>query len=128
MPIWDLKLQGTYLENLCSAEYAFPFLFMVERFCQIREYTNEQQDFNTPRKAGIFGCGNINWLQAVDLDIGENAVINYYQIGRIQKTLTEGLENVQKPPFLVNRETGAVLLNFDPQKGMKGYFDFMVNI
>jgi hypothetical protein len=38
------------------------------------------------------------------------------------------LENVQKPPFLVNHETGAVLLNFDPQKGMKGYFDFMVNM
>jgi hypothetical protein len=67
-------------------------------------------------------------LQAVDLDVGENAVISYYQIGRIQQTLTEGLENVQKPPFLVNKETGAVLLNFDPQKGMKGYFDFMVSI
>ncbi|GFG38793.1 hypothetical protein Cfor_02805 [Coptotermes formosanus] len=65
-------------------------------------------------------------VKAVDLDVGENAVINYYQIGRIQQTLTEGLENVQKPPFLVNKETGAVLLNFDPQKGMKGYFDFMV--
>lgn len=38
------------------------------------------------------------------------------------------MENVQKPPFLVNQETGAVLLNFDPQKGMKGYFDFMVNM
>jgi hypothetical protein len=66
-------------------------------------------------------------LQAVDLDVGENAVITYYQIGRIQETLTEGLENVHKPPFLVNKETGAVLLNFDPQKGMKGYFDFMVS-
>jgi hypothetical protein len=66
-------------------------------------------------------------LQAVDLDAGENAIISYYQIGRIQQTLTEGLENVQKPPFLVNKETGAVLLNFDPQKGMKGYFDFMVS-
>lgn len=41
-------------------------------------------------------------------------------------TLTEGLENVQRPPFLVERETGAVQLNFDPQQGMKGYFDFMV--
>ena len=67
-------------------------------------------------------------MQAVDLDVGENAVITYYQIGRIQETLTEGLENVHKPPFLVNKETGAVLLNFDPQRGMKGYFDFMVSI
>lgn len=31
---------------------------------------------------------------------------------------------MQKPPFLVDRRTGAVQLNFDPQKGMKGYFDF----
>ena len=64
----------------------------------------------------------------MDLDAGENAIINYYQIGRIQKTLTEGLENIHKPPFLVNQETGGVTLNFDPQKGMKGYFDFMVSI
>lgn len=41
-------------------------------------------------------------------------------------TLTEGLDNIHRPPFLVERETGAVLLNFDPQHGMKGYFDFMV--
>ncbi|XP_069668723.1 cadherin-23 isoform X2 [Periplaneta americana] len=65
-------------------------------------------------------------VKAVDFDEGKNAVVSYYQIGRIQKTLTEGLENIQKPPFLVNPETGAVSLNFDPQKGMKGYFDFMV--
>lgn len=36
------------------------------------------------------------------------------------------MDNLQKPPFLVNIETGAIQLNFDPQKGMKGYFDFMV--
>jgi hypothetical protein len=85
---------------------------------------------STPKKdmQQNFSSYFINWLQAVDMDAGDNAVISYYQIGRIQKTLTEGLENVQKPPFLVNQETGAVLLNFDPQKGMKGYFDFMVNI
>lgn len=41
-------------------------------------------------------------------------------------TLTEGLENLRRPPFLVDQETGAVQLNFDPQQGMKGYFDFMV--
>lgn len=41
-------------------------------------------------------------------------------------TLTEGLENLRRAPFLVERETGAVQLNFDPQQGMKGYFDFMV--
>lgn len=41
-------------------------------------------------------------------------------------TLTEGLENLKRDPFLVDAETGDVQLNFDPQKGMKGYFDFMV--
>lgn len=41
-------------------------------------------------------------------------------------TLTEGLENLKREPFLVDSETGGVQLNFDPQKGMKGYFDFMV--
>lgn len=43
-------------------------------------------------------------------------------------TLTEGLENIHKPPFVVDQDTGDVILNFDPQQGMKGYFDFMVNI
>lgn len=52
--------------------------------------------------------------------------MSYYLIGKIQMTLTEGLERLQRAPFLVNRETGDVQLNFDPQQGMKGYFDFMV--
>ncbi|XP_067000515.2 cadherin-23 [Anabrus simplex] len=65
-------------------------------------------------------------VKAIDLDIGENAEISYYQIGQIQMSLTEGLENVQNQPFLVDVKTGGVILNFDPQKGMKGYFDFTV--
>lgn len=43
-------------------------------------------------------------------------------------TLTEGFEDMQLHPFLVNKDTGAISLNFDPQRGMKGYFDFMVYI
>lgn len=65
-------------------------------------------------------------VQAIDIDDGDNAKISYYQIGDIKQTLTEGLENLAVLPFLVNPETGAVSLNFDPQKGMKGYFDFQV--
>nr|CAD7463857.1 unnamed protein product [Timema tahoe] len=64
--------------------------------------------------------------KAIDIDEGENAEVSYYQVGQIQMTLTEGLENVQTPPFLVDQFTGVVQLNFDPQKGMKGYFDFLV--
>ncbi|KAG7212887.1 hypothetical protein KM043_002239 [Ampulex compressa] len=65
-------------------------------------------------------------VKAIDLDVGENAEISYYQVGKMHMTLTEGLDDVQIQPFLVNKETGAVSLNFDPQRGMKGYFDFMV--
>ncbi|XP_077287524.1 cadherin 88C [Arctopsyche grandis] len=65
-------------------------------------------------------------VKALDPDNGENAQISYYQVGDIQKTLSEGLDNLQGPPFLVDKDTGAVQLNFDPQKGMKGYFDFKV--
>uniref|UniRef100_A0A1B0CCE9 Putative cadherin egf lag seven-pass g-type receptor n=1 Tax=Lutzomyia longipalpis TaxID=7200 RepID=A0A1B0CCE9_LUTLO len=65
-------------------------------------------------------------IKAVDKDDGDNAKITYYLVGSIHRTLTEGLENLQKPPFLVDVDTGEIQLNFDPLKGMKGYFDFMV--
>ncbi|XP_017143334.1 cadherin-23 [Drosophila miranda] len=65
-------------------------------------------------------------VEATDADEGANAKIGYYQVGEIRQTLSEGLENVRKAPFLLDSETGEVQLNFDPQKGMKGYFDFVV--
>ncbi|XP_037731996.1 cadherin-23 [Drosophila subpulchrella] len=65
-------------------------------------------------------------VEATDADEGENGKIEYYQVGEIRQTLSEGLENVRKAPFLLDQETGEVQLNFDPQKGMKGYFDFVV--
>lgn len=67
-------------------------------------------------------------LTAIDKDIGQNAKLNFYQIGEIRRTMTEGLDELSKPPFLVMNDTGDVILNFDPQKGMKGYFDFMVRL
>lgn len=42
-------------------------------------------------------------VEAVDLDEGLNAKINYYQVGDIRQTLSEGLENVRSSPFLVDR-------------------------
>ncbi|KAL7302845.1 hypothetical protein TKK_0004077 [Trichogramma kaykai] len=65
-------------------------------------------------------------VKAVDADEGVNAEVTYYIIGKTQMTLTEGFENIQETPFLVDENTGAVILNFDPQRGMKGYFDFTV--
>lgn len=76
--------------------------------------------------AADFGT-KIMHIRAIDKDDGINARLAYYQIGDIRRTLTEGLENLSKPPFLVDQRSGAVILNFDPQKGMKGYFDFMVS-
>ena len=34
----------------------------------------------------------------------------------------------RKPPFLIDGKSGLIRLNFDPQKGMKGYFDFGVRV
>ncbi|XP_018347185.1 PREDICTED: cadherin-23 [Trachymyrmex septentrionalis] len=65
-------------------------------------------------------------VKAIDADAGNNAILSYYQVGKIHMTLTEGFEDMQMQPFLVNKDDGAVSLNFDPQRGMKGYFDFMV--
>lgn len=65
-------------------------------------------------------------VRAVDADSGENAKLLYYQVGKIHRTLAEGLETIKDQPFLIDKDTGSVKLNFDPQKGMKGYFDFKV--
>lgn len=67
-------------------------------------------------------------VHAVDADDGENAKLSYYQVGKVHRTLAEGLETIKDQPFLIDNVTGSVKLNFDPQKGMKGYFDFKVSV
>ncbi|XP_045137140.1 cadherin-23-like [Portunus trituberculatus] len=67
-------------------------------------------------------------LTAYDPDAGENSRLRYYMDGRVQETLSENLDNVRRSPFLVDPVSGIVKLNFDPQKGMKGYFDFKVYV
>lgn len=52
--------------------------------------------------------------------------MRYYQIGTTQMTLTEGMETIKTQPFLVDETTGALRLNFYPQKSMKGYFALQV--
>ncbi|KAF5304330.1 hypothetical protein FQA39_LY09709 [Lamprigera yunnana] len=71
-----------------------------------------------------FGTAFMNVI-AQDIDEEVNSELCYYLVDKIRMTLTEGLENLETYPFLVDRESGNVLLNFDPQQGMKGYFDFM---
>ncbi|KAL1424749.1 hypothetical protein MTO96_019894 [Rhipicephalus appendiculatus] len=65
-------------------------------------------------------------VKAIDRDEGINSVVSYYIGGEIRRTLSEGLESLTGPPFLINHRTGDLSLNFYPQKGMKGYFDFEV--
>ena len=68
-------------------------------------------------------------IGASDPDYGKNAILKYSLDGEIVPALgSEGVEGIRKPPFLIDSETGDVILNFDPQKGMKGYFDFGVRV
>ena len=62
----------------------------------------------------------------MDIDQGENSKVSYYIDGEVVRTLTEGLDPIQGSPFLLDRRTGDIALNFYPQRGMKGYFDFKV--
>lgn len=64
--------------------------------------------------------------QAMDMDIGKNSHVTYHIVGGVQMTLSEGLESLKVSPFIMNKDTGVISLNFDPQKGMKGYFDFEI--
>ncbi|BES92052.1 Cadherin domain [Nesidiocoris tenuis] len=67
-------------------------------------------------------------VKAEDPDVSVNAELSYYIDGEIRTTLSEEMDNVQVPPFVIDKSTGSVFLNFDPQKGMKGYFDFTVYV
>lgn len=58
--------------------------------------------------------------------MGKNAQVTYHISGNVQMTLSEGLESLKVAPFIMNKDTGVISLNFDPQKGMKGYFDFEI--
>ncbi|RWS28589.1 cadherin-23-like protein [Leptotrombidium deliense] len=65
-------------------------------------------------------------VKAVDPDLGPNSVVNYYIIGPQKKKLSVGLDSIKEEPFLINRRSGEISLNFDPQRNMKGYFEFEV--
>jgi hypothetical protein len=65
-------------------------------------------------------------IKAIDSDIGVNAKLQFFQVGKIHRTLAEGLDTIKDPSFLVEKDTGSLRLNFDPQKDMKGYFDFTI--
>jgi len=66
-------------------------------------------------------------LSANDPD--ENSVLTFALSGEVKTSATsEGLDNINQPPFLVDPSTGEISVNFDTQKGMKGYFEFPVTV
>ena len=66
-------------------------------------------------------------VSATDLDTERNARLNYFLRQRVQSTLFNPEPDVVLAnPFVIDRETGVISLNFDPQPDMKGYFDLEV--
>ena len=68
-------------------------------------------------------------ITAEDPDSPANSVLQYSLDGEIVPSRSsEGLDDIRQPPFLIHKDSGELILNFDPQKGMKGYFDFGVRV
>ena len=68
-------------------------------------------------------------VTATDRDADRNARLTYQLRQRVQSTLFSPAEQegvVLANPFVIDRESGAISLNFDPQRDMKGYFDLEV--
>jgi len=65
-------------------------------------------------------------VKATDSDSGINSQIEYSICGQVELLNSEGFGENEKAPFLVEPDTGEVVLNFDPQENQKGYFSFEV--
>jgi len=68
-------------------------------------------------------------VTATDPDIGLNAQLRYYLRKPVPSTLstrTGQEEQIGANPFVIDRDTGIISLNFDPQRDMKGYFEMEV--
>ena len=65
-------------------------------------------------------------VRALDADEGENGRLHYEIIGPQKASQAESLDAVGSEPFVIDPDTGEISLNFDPQKDMKGYFEFDV--
>ena len=71
-------------------------------------------------------------MHADDADVGSNALIKYGMYSDILSSeSSEGLENINDLPFLLDPENGEISLNFDPQKGgyhlhsiLSNYYNF----
>jgi hypothetical protein len=92
---------------------------------QVIVYVQDIND-NQPRFVQKTFTGGVTTSANFGAEI--NAKMIFYQAGKTRKTLAEGLDSIKEQPFLIEKDTGIVRLNFDPQKDMKGYFDFSVGV
>ncbi|EFX79347.1 hypothetical protein DAPPUDRAFT_52523 [Daphnia pulex] len=70
-------------------------------------------------------------VTATDPDIELNAQLRYYIRKPVQSTLstrTGQEEQIGANSFVIDRDTGIISLNFDPQRDIKGYFDMEVYV
>ena len=68
-------------------------------------------------------------ITATDPDVDLNAKLSYYIRKPVHSTLLTRNgqeEQIGVNPFVIDRDTGIISLNFDPQRDMKGYFDMEV--
>jgi len=66
-------------------------------------------------------------VSAVDADTDRNAKLSYYIREPVKSTLNSP-DLTGSHPFVIDRDSGAISLNFDPQRDMKGYFDMEVYV
>ena len=68
-------------------------------------------------------------LQVSAHDPDQNSFFTFSLLGQVKTSVTsEGLDNINEPPFLVHPTSGEISVNFDAQRGMKGYFEFSVMV
>ena len=116
---------------------SIPFDGNDDSLLKVTIYINDVND-NPPKFTRAMFTGGISTdidfgtsfmsVTAFDEDSGWNAQIEYLIDGDIvPSTNSEGLDKIrQKQPFLLDPISGEIILNFDPQEGMKGYFEFGV--
>lgn len=141
----DRERQEAYeLVVLASEECLNPPLTTLDfdsrddRLLRVTVFVNDIDD-NAPRFVKPVFTGGIATdvdygtvfmkVEAVDADFGWNAHLEYSLDGEIVPAVgSEGVEGIRRPPFIIHADTGEIILNFDAQKGMKGYFDFGVRV
>ena len=90
-------------------------------------HTNDVADVFT---AGLTAEANFGaqmlCVMAVDADSEKNSMLTYHLRQPIRSTVSDGTELVESNPFVIDKHSGCISLNFDPQRNMKGYFDMEV--